>query len=175
MKYTKEEIITAARYTAIGETLLVDLFNKIDELRNERGKNKEKTTTDDIVISELPKIKQSEFNTLATRVLENIATSYSQSWHSRRLKYEEFPDESVCNKCTGCGEFKAANGDILECRQHYSEDDAYCYHRYQDAEEFGKEVETELENIYGLIGIEIVADNIFEQSIMMDREDYPEL
>lgn len=114
---------------------------------------------DDKTINELPKIKQSEFNALATKVLESIATSYNQSWHSRRLEDEEFPDESVCDKCKGCGEFKAVNGDVLECRQHYSEDDAYCYHRYQDAEEFGMEVETQLENIYGLIGVEIVSDS----------------
>lgn len=109
---------------------------------------------------ELPKIKQSEFNSLATKVLESIATSYNLSWHLILLKDEEFPDERVCDKCTGCGEFKAVNGDILECRQHYSEDDAYCYHRYQDAEEFGIEVEAQLENIHALLGIEIVSDSI---------------
>lgn len=114
---------------------------------------------DDKTINELPKIKQSEFNELAKKVLNNIHSSYCGSWHNRPLKDEEFPDESVCDKCTGCGEFKASNGDILECRQHYSEDDAYCYHRYQDAEEFGIEVETELENIYTLLGSEIIIDS----------------
>lgn len=39
MKYTKEEITTAAGYTAIGETLLNDLFQKIKELRLERQQN----------------------------------------------------------------------------------------------------------------------------------------
>lgn len=39
MKYTKEEIITAAKYTAIGEGLLNDLFERIDELRMERQQN----------------------------------------------------------------------------------------------------------------------------------------
>ena len=39
MKYTKEEITTAAGYTAIGETLLNDLFQKIEELRLERQQN----------------------------------------------------------------------------------------------------------------------------------------
>ena len=103
----------------------------------------------------LPKIKQSEFNALATKVLEGIATSYSQSWHSRPLKDEEFPDESICDKCTGCGTFKV-DGEDKDCVQ--DKEQGWCYHRYQDAEEFGMEVEAQLENIYGLIGIEIVSN-----------------
>lgn len=111
---------------------------------------------DDKTINELPKIKQSEFNALATKVLENIAKSYNQSWHTRPLKDEEFPEESICDKCTGCGTF--INGELQsDCFQ--DREQGWCYHRYQDAEEFGTEVETELENIYGLLGIEIVSDS----------------
>lgn len=105
-------------------------------------------------IKELPKIKQSEFNELAKKVLSNICYSYHQSWHSRPLKDEEFPDESICDRCTGCGTFKI-NGEDKECVQ--DREQGQCYHRYQDAEEFGIEVETELENIYGLLGSEIVS------------------
>jgi len=105
---------------------------------------------------ELPKIKQSEFNTLATKVLENIAKSYNQSWHSRPLKEEEFPDESICDKCKGCGVF--VNGEFQsDCFK--DREQGWCYHRYQDAEEFGTEVETELESIYALIGVQIIPDN----------------
>ena len=111
---------------------------------------------DDKTISELPKIKQSEFNALATKVAENIATSYNQSWHSRPLKDEEFPDESICDKCTGCGTF-TVNDEVKDCVQ--DREQGWCYHRYQDAEEFSIEVETQLENIYGLLGIEIVSDS----------------
>lgn len=110
---------------------------------------------DDKTISELPKVKQSEFNKCATKVLENIAKIYTQSWHTRPLKDEEFPDESICDKCTGCGTF-TVNDEVKDCIQDIEQ--GLCYHRYQDAEEFCLEVETELENIYGLIGIEIVSD-----------------
>lgn len=37
--YTEEEIREAARYTAIGEGLLNDLFEKIKELREENNLN----------------------------------------------------------------------------------------------------------------------------------------
>ena len=105
-------------------------------------------------IEEPPKIKQSEFNELAKKVLKNICNSYHQSWHSRPLKDEEFPEESVCNKCTGCGTFKE-NGKEKDCVQ--DREQGWCYHRYIDAEEFGIEVETELENIYHLLGSEITS------------------
>jgi hypothetical protein len=107
---------------------------------------------------EQPTIKQSEFNELVKKVLTNISNAYTSSWHSRLLKDEEFPDESICDKCKGCGEFKDINGAVLECKQHYSEDDSYCYHRYMDAEEFGLEVESEIENIENLLFSAIVAD-----------------
>lgn len=110
---------------------------------------------------EMPKIKQSEFNERAIKILENIAKSYNQSWHSRPLKDEELPGESICDKCTGCGTF--SNGEFQsDCVQ--DDEQGWCYHRYQDAEEFGIEVETELENIYGLLGSEIVPDSSIEDN-----------
>jgi hypothetical protein len=107
-----------------------------------------------------PKIRQSDFNEHVKKLLKNISNSYNDSWHDRRLDDIEFPNQSVCNKCTGCGEFKSINGQILECRQYNSEDDSYCYHRFQDSKEFGEEVESELDSIWGLMGIEIVSDSI---------------
>lgn len=111
---------------------------------------------DDKAINEVPKIKQSEFNHRVINVLENIAKRYYESWHTRPLKDEEFPEESVCDKCTGCGTFvnREFRSDCFQDRE-----EGWCYYRYQDAEEFGKEVEVELENIYGLLNIEIVSDN----------------
>jgi hypothetical protein len=110
---------------------------------------------DDKTIFELPKIKQSEFNALATKILENIAQSYYRSWHTRLLKDDEFPDENICDKCSGFGTF--INGELRsDCFQ--DKEQGWCYHRYQDAEEFVTEVEVELENIYRLIGVDIVPD-----------------
>lgn len=111
---------------------------------------------DNKTLSETPKMSQSEFNETAIKILENIASSYRQSWHSRPLKDEELPDESVCDKCTGCGTF-TLNGETKDCVQ--DREQGECYHRYQDAEEFGIEVETEIDNIYGLLAVEIVPDN----------------
>lgn len=111
-------------------------------------------------VYELPKIKQSEFNESAIKVIESIAKSYNQSWHTRPLKDEEFPDESICDKCTGCGSF--INGEFQsDCFQ--DREQGWCYHRYQDVEEFGLEVASEIESIWGLLGIEIIPDTITTQ------------
>ena len=127
---------------------LMEMMEEINNAINDNMLEKE--------LDELPKITQSEFNLKAMKILTNIANSYSQSWHSRQLKEDEFPHESICDKCTGCGTF--INGELeSECFQDKME--GWCYHRYQDAEEFGIEVETELENIYKLIGVEIVPYN----------------
>lgn len=125
---------------------------------------------DSTEITALPKIKQSDFNKSSIKVLEYIAKAYNDSWHKRRLEDGEFPDQSICDKCKGCGEFKSINGDVLECIQHYSEDDAFCYHPYQDAEEFGLEVQAIIVDVYSILGIQIVPDNIGHDDSYADRE-----
>jgi hypothetical protein len=105
---------------------------------------------------EIPKIKQSDFIKLAKKVLSNIQNSHYGSWENRALAEGEFPDESICDRCKGCGEFKALNGDILECRQ--NNQDGFCYHRYFDAEELGISVEAELDSIHNLLESEVIPD-----------------
>lgn len=104
---------------------------------------------------EFQKINQSDFNQQSVKILERLGTEYSKAWASRPLKDDEFPDESICDKCTGCGTFKI-NDEEKECYQ--DREQGCCYHRFFDVEQFGIEVETEIENIYGLLGIEIVSD-----------------
>lgn len=38
-------------------------------------------------------------------VLTKIYNSYSQGYMNRVLTDEEYPEESICDKCTGCGLF----------------------------------------------------------------------
>lgn len=106
-----------------------------------------------ITEEELPKIKQSEFNETVKKLLNNICNCYHNSWHSRSLKDEEFPEESICDKCKGCGTFNV-DGEDRECFM--DRENGICY---QDAEEFGMEVEDEMDNIYGLLGSEIIPNN----------------
>jgi len=64
-----------------------------------------------------------------------------------------YPEESICDKCTGCGTFKLNNEDA-ECVIDY--EDGQCVTRYFDAEEFGLEVETCLDDIYELLYVDNV-------------------
>ncbi len=86
------------------------------------------------------------------RLLNHVANSYSQSWKSRSLKNGEFPDESVCDKCQGCGTFKNEIGEENECVQ--DKEQGQCYHRYFDYENLSDELETHLDDIYVLISVD---------------------
>jgi hypothetical protein len=99
-------------------------------------------------------MNKEEYFERTQQLFRYISMKYSNSWQNRRLLESEFPDESICNKCKGCGNFQDENGDVLECRQHYSENDAYCYHRYWDAEDFGTEVESQLQELHNLLCVE---------------------
>ena len=46
---------------------------------------------------ELHKMSQNDFVEKTKAVLNKICNSYCQSWQSRRLIDEEYPEESVCD------------------------------------------------------------------------------
>jgi len=94
-----------------------------------------------------------EFVVKTKKLLNYIADQYGKGWQSRRLTEEEYPEESICDKCTGCGTFKLNNEDS-ECVADREEGE--CYVRYFDAEEFGIEVETCLDDIYELLYVDNV-------------------
>jgi len=94
-----------------------------------------------------------EFVAKTKKLLAYIEKSYGKGWKSRALKDEEFPEESICDKCTGCGTFKL-NSEDAECV--IDHEDGQCVTRYFDVEEFGWEVETCLDDIYELLYIDNV-------------------
>lgn len=106
----------------------------------------------DIDDIDVPKIKQSDFNTLAVKIFNNIASSYSESFVSKQLKDGEFPDENVCDKCTGCGTFILGD-ENKECFQ--DKEGGACYYRLQDFNGFALEVEAQMEDIWKIISSEI--------------------
>lgn len=62
------------------------------------------------------KMSQKEFFEKTKAVLNKICNNYSQGWQSRVLRDGEYPEESVCDKCTGFGLFMD-NGEEKECVQ----------------------------------------------------------
>jgi hypothetical protein len=94
-----------------------------------------------------------EFVAKTKKLLNYIADQYGKGWQSRRLTEEEYPEESICDKCKGCGTFKLHSEDA-ECTIDHEQGE--CYVRYFDAEEFGLEVETCLDDIYELLYVDNV-------------------
>lgn len=96
-------------------------------------------------------MSQADFNEKTKSVLEKIYNVYSQGWQNRYLKDEERPEESVCDKCTGCGIF-LENGQEKECMQDKEHGD--CFHRFCDYEQVGADLEDYLPDITDLLSVE---------------------
>lgn len=101
------------------------------------------------------KMSQKEFVEKTKAVLNKICNNYSQGWQSRLLRDYEQPEESVCDKCTGCGLFND-NGEEKECVQDHEQ--GQCYHRFCDYEEVGIELETHLSDMFDLLSVDEIVN-----------------
>jgi len=101
------------------------------------------------------KMSQKEFVLKTKDVLEKIYNAYSQGWQSRVLRDGEHPEESVCDKCTGCGLFMD-NGEEKECVQDKEQGD--CFHRFCDYEQVGMDLETHLSDIAELLSVDEIVN-----------------
>ena len=101
------------------------------------------------------KMSQKEFVEKTKAVLNKICNSYSQGWQSRVLKDGERPDESVCDKCTGCGKFME-NGEEKECVQDREQGD--CFHRFCDYEQVGMGLDAHLEDMFDLLSVDEIVN-----------------
>ena len=117
-------------------------FDEFDKLMNTKEEPQEQIN-----------ISKDEFVEKTKKLLNYISDLYSKGWKSKRLTEEEYPEESVCDKCTGCGTFKFNGGDD-ECV--LDREEGECYVRYFDAEEFGLEIEATMDDVYGLLFIDNV-------------------
>jgi hypothetical protein len=102
------------------------------------------------------KMSQKEFVTKTKDVLEKIYNAYSQGWQSRVLRDGEHPEESVCDKCIGCGIF-IENGEEKECVQDREQGD--CFHRFCDYEQVGMDLETHLADISDLLSVDEIVNS----------------
>ena len=101
------------------------------------------------------KMSQKEFVEKTKVVLNKICNSYSQGWQSRLLREDEQPEESICDKCTGCGTFND-NGEEKECVQDHEQ--GQCYHRFCDYEEVGMNLKTHLSDMFDLLSVDEIVN-----------------
>lgn len=103
------------------------------------------------------KMDQNDFFKKTKVLLSKIYVSYVQAWQNRPLADSEYPEESICNKCTGCGTF-IDNSDTKVCVQ--DNEQGYCFHPFFDYEQLGEDLENYLENIEELLSVEEAAISI---------------
>ena len=104
-----------------------------------------------IVTQEPYKMSQQDFVNKTKELLEKIYGAYSQEWKGRVLKDNDYPEESVCDKCTGCGIF-TENGQEKDCIQDKEQGD--CFHRFCDYEQVGMNLETYIGDIISLLSVD---------------------
>lgn len=97
------------------------------------------------------RMSQEGFFIKTKALLEKIGNNYSQAWQDRALKDNEYPEESICDKCKGHGTFKE-NGEERDCYR--DNEHGECYHRFCDYEQFGMNLESQLENLHELLSVD---------------------
>ena len=107
------------------------------------------------------KMSQKEFFEKTKAILNKICNIYSQGWQSRVLIDGEHPEESVCDKCTGCGTF-IDNGEEKECVQDREQGD--CFHRFCDYEQVVMDLEAHLEDMFDLLLVDEIVNTEQEGS-----------
>ncbi len=98
------------------------------------------------------KMSQKEFVEKTKFILNRIADIYHKGWQSRAMADGEYPDESICDKCTGCGTFKDKNEELKDCFQ--DREQGGCYYRFCDHEQVGMDLEDNLDKVYELITVD---------------------
>jgi hypothetical protein len=94
-----------------------------------------------------------EFVVKTRKLLSHIDTLYGRGWQTRALTESEYPVQSVCDLCTGCGTF-TLDGVLADCVVDY--EDGQCVTRYFESEEFGLGIEECLDDLYELLMVDKV-------------------
>lgn len=89
------------------------------------------------------------------KLFRKISESYSTSWNSKNLSDDEYPDESICGECTGCGS-TVVDSETVDCYQ--DREDGVCFYNFFDYEEFGSSVESLIEDIHNLCVVDDISD-----------------
>lgn len=96
------------------------------------------------------KMNANEYYNRSNKLFSIIDMLYSKAWKSKMLRDSDFPNESVCDKCTGQG-VCIINEEEKDCYQDRENGD--CFYRFFDSEEFGLEVENNIGDVHELLSI----------------------
>lgn len=113
------------------------------------------------------KMSQNEFVEKTRAVLNKICDNYSQGWQSIVLVDGDYPEENICEKCTGVGVF-LKNGEEKDCIQDKEQGD--CFYRFCDYEQVGIGLEDNLEDIFDLLSVDEIFNNEQDAKLKEARE-----
>ncbi|HPC09550.1 MAG TPA: hypothetical protein PLN85_00550 [archaeon] len=116
----------------------------IDEVFNELFNDLNKNKSNDTII-----MNQNEYFNKTKSLLTKIYTYYSQGWKHIPFKENEYPDEKICDECTGSNSFINDNNETIECIQNREEGE--CYYFYCDYEEIGFNLQNCINDILNLL------------------------
>lgn len=94
-----------------------------------------------------------DFVSKTKKLLTHIDTLYGKGWQTRALTDSEYPVQSVCDLCKGCGTFRG-DGEDADCVVDY--EDGQCVTRYFDSEEFVFGIEECLDDLCELMVVDSV-------------------
>lgn len=91
-----------------------------------------------------------EYLDKVNQIFSIIDSTYSKAWTRVRLKDDEYPNEDICEKCTGCGS-TIVNGETVECIANREEGE--CHYVLFDSDEFGISVGELMSDIWELLPV----------------------
>jgi hypothetical protein len=99
---------------------------------------------------ELISMDKDEYFTQSQRIFNSIMVDFTMAYHRQRLHDNDYPDQSVCDMCNGCGNFML-DGEETECFQ--NKEAGECYYSYFDSEGFRDSMELKLESISDMLQV----------------------
>lgn len=116
-------------------------------------------TLDDLFKEERPDtpiiMDSKDYFEKSRELFRKMSERYSASWYNKQLSDDEYPDQSICDKCTGCGT-TIIDSETVDCYQ--DKEDGSCYYRFVDYEEFGSSLESLIEDIHNLCVVDDISD-----------------
>ena len=100
-------------------------------------------------------MNQEEFFEKTKAVLGKIMDSYSLAWQKRVLQDDEYPQESVCENCKGCGKVNCNDGKERQCYQDY--EGGYCTYQFCNYEELGIDIELCTPDVLDLLSVDKIS------------------
>jgi len=102
------------------------------------------------------RMEQAEYFEKSKKIFEKIQSDYFSSFSWVRMKDEEYPNEDICDKCTGCGLFHNSNGNENECSR--DKEEGECFTQIWDFSDMDENIGIMIEDIMELLYVDEITN-----------------